>query len=230
MEKAFLRQDYEKRNSMKNKLEQETRKKFSAFTIHCQKTIREAFKKQSLNKEDFVIAVDDDEKVVGVVTDGDFRRAIWNSVALEKPLETITNKNFTYFEEDYDPNKVKEIFATTGIRQIPILCGRMLVDIIFKSQFKAVEVKPSKKKLDVPVVIMAGGAGTRLDPFTRILPKPLIPIGEKPVIEVIMDKFAAQGVNRFYISVNHKAKIIKAFFEEFDAKCDISYLEEEEPL
>ena len=79
-------------------------------------------------------------------------------------------------------------------------------------------------------VIMAGGKGTRLDPFTRILPKPLIPIGDKTILEIIIDKFMDYRVNHFYISVNHKAKIIKSYFEELDPDYDLTFLYEEKPL
>jgi NDP-sugar pyrophosphorylase family protein len=86
------------------------------------------------------------------------------------------------------------------------------------------------KQLNLPVVIMVGGKGTRLDPFTRILPKALIPLGETPIIEVIMDKFSVYGVKEYYISVNHKHKMIKAYFEDRKSKYNVSYIDEDKPL
>lgn len=77
---------------------------------------------------------------------------------------------------------------------------------------------------------MAVGKGTRLDPFTRILPKALIPIGDKPIIEVIMDKYAEFGMTVFYVSVIHKARMIKAFFEDFHSDYNISFVNEGKPL
>ena len=77
---------------------------------------------------------------------------------------------------------------------------------------------------------MAGGKGTRLDPFTRIFPKPLIPIGDNPIIEIIMDKFAKYGMKSFIISVNTKAKMIKAYFEDSRSKYNISFIDEDKPL
>jgi len=77
---------------------------------------------------------------------------------------------------------------------------------------------------------MAGGKGTRLDPFTKVLPKPLIPIGERTIIDIIMDKFYQNGIKEFYISINHKSRMIKSYFEEANTKFIIHYLEENQPL
>ena len=86
------------------------------------------------------------------------------------------------------------------------------------------------KKLKTPVVIMAGGEGARLAPFTKILPKPLMPIGDKPIVEIIIDRFADCGCNDFYLSVNYKANIIKAYFNDFEHSYKMTYIEEKEPL
>jgi NDP-sugar pyrophosphorylase family protein len=77
---------------------------------------------------------------------------------------------------------------------------------------------------------MAGGKGTRLEPFTKVLPKPLIPIGDKTIIEIIIEKFTDYEIDNFYVSVNHKAKIIKSYFEELKREYTISYIEESQPL
>jgi NDP-sugar pyrophosphorylase family protein len=86
-----------------------------------------------------------------------------------------------------------------------------------------------KRRLDLPVVIMAGGRGTRLAPFTNVLPKPLIPVGNRTVIEIIIEQFLPYGLDRFHISVNYKSKILKSFFEELAPSYSIEYLLEDEP-
>ena len=86
------------------------------------------------------------------------------------------------------------------------------------------------KKVTIPVFIMAGGLGSRLKPFTDVLPKPLIPIGNKTVIERIIDQFLAFEVNNFYISINHKSKILKAFFDELNPDYKVNFIYESKPL
>ena len=83
---------------------------------------------------------------------------------------------------------------------------------------------------DILVVIMAGGKGTRMKPFTNILPKPLLPIGDKSMLEVIMDEYNKYFNGDFYISVNHKANLIKTYLDDFKNIYRISFLKEDKPL
>ena len=92
------------------------------------------------------------------------------------------------------------------------------------------QAKPELDIIDMPVVIMAGGKGTRLEPFTKVLPKPLIPVNDKPIINHIIDRFLAVGVKEIYITINYKAKIIKAYFEELETNYKINFIEEKKPL
>jgi len=89
--------------------------------------------------------------------------------------------------------------------------------------------KSENQELDAPVVIMAGGRGTRLEPFTKVLPKPLIPVGDKTVIDHILDKFRAYGVCEFYLTIHHMSKILRAYFEEKNPDYSIDFTEETEP-
>jgi NDP-sugar pyrophosphorylase family protein len=84
--------------------------------------------------------------------------------------------------------------------------------------------------IDLPVVIMAGGMGTRLYPYTKILPKPLIPIGEFPIIEHIINRFYDQGCREFYLIVSHKKNMIKAYFNELKRDYTVTFIDEEKPL
>jgi NDP-sugar pyrophosphorylase family protein len=108
--------------------------------------------------------------------------------------------------------------------------AREIVQLLFwKQMFQGGSPSKPKRQLDLPVVIMAGGQGTRLAPFTSVLPKPLIPVGDRTVIEIIINQFLPYGLNRFHLSVNYKAKILKSFFEELAPSYSMTYLEEQEP-
>jgi len=200
------------------------------YTISSNKTIREVFKTESFAKEMFILVTNEEKKVIGIITDGDFRRAIWKSISLEDSLLTIMNNKFVCVAPQFDPSYVEKIFKTTEIRQIPVLQDGKLLDIIFAETFFKGEHKILKAPLENVVVVMAGGKGSRMAPFTHVLPKALIPIGEKPVIELILNNFAKFGFSDFRISVNHKSKMIKAYFEENSYNFNISYLYEDQPL
>jgi dTDP-glucose pyrophosphorylase len=202
------------------------------YQIAKDASIRAAIKKMDKGGIGMIVCVDEGGVVIGVVTDGDFRRAILRGVSLEERIEQIVNAEFHSLAPKYDKQEVVQIFKKTGGKPIPVLKNGKLIDIITEEGFFKIKSAVSKraKALNVPVVIMAGGKGTRLDPFTRVLPKPLIPIGEKPIIEIIMERFAEYGMTKFYISVNHKKKMLKAFFEDYHENYTIDFIEENEPL
>lgn len=195
-------------------------------------TIRKAIKQMDEGGIGLICVVDEEEKVIGVVSDGDFRRAILNEIDLNDSIETIANRSFKYSSPDYEKDVIDKIFKETVVNKIPIVDSKFkLIEVITEDEFYGIKSsKVQGKTLDCEVVIMAGGKGTRLDPFTRILPKPLIPIGDKTILEIIIEKFTEYGLNHFFISVNHKANIIKSYFEDIKPEYKIKYLYEEKPL
>lgn len=87
-----------------------------------------------------------------------------------------------------------------------------------------------RNKIDLPVVIMAGGKGTRLKPITNVIPKPLVPVGDKTILEIILDQFEGIGCTKFYVSVNYKAEMMKFYFSQLEHKYDIEFFMEDKPL
>ncbi|MBW2003486.1 MAG: CBS domain-containing protein [Deltaproteobacteria bacterium] len=195
-------------------------------------SIREAIRQMDKGGIGFVACIDENDNVIGVVSDGDFRRAVLSGVCLENSVQEIINRNFASVPINFAEKDIENIFQNDVVQQIPVIDDGKLVDIITEESFycKKGKVENKRNKIDLPVVIMAGGKGSRLDPFTRILPKPLIPIGEKPIIEVIMDEYAIYGMRKFYISINHRGRMIKAFFADYDIDYEIKYIYENKPL
>lgn len=174
------------------------------------------------------IVVDLDD-FVGVITDGDIRRFILNNGNLNALADSIVNRNAIIIL-DNELNKAKKIFNTTPVTVIPVINQtNNVVGIISKEDISHAN-KMVQKPINIPVVIMAGGKGTRLYPYTKILPKPLIPIDDTPIVERIMNRFKKYTCNNFYISVNHKKEMIKAYFSEKTSEYNIEYIEEDVPL
>ncbi len=200
------------------------------FKIKMNFSIRQAIKQMDEVGRGFCVCVDKSDNVIGVISDGDFRRGVLSGVSLDKNVKEIINKNFRFVSKKYLENEVKEIFQEDVVRHIPVLDNGKLVDIITEEKFFGFERYKVNATLDNPVVIMAGGKGKRLDPFTRILPKPLIPLGDDPIIKVIMDEFGKFGMKNFFVSLNDKGRMVKAYFHDHDYDYKIQYIEEKEPL
>jgi dTDP-glucose pyrophosphorylase len=193
-------------------------------------TIRNAFKQMDLGGISFCVIVSDNDIVVGVLSDGDFRRAILNNIELGEEVSVIINKVFFSVNKIYEKHEIEEIFHDSLVQCVPVIEGNLLIDVITRENFYGISESIHKEQLDNSVVIMAGGKGARLDPFTRILPKPLIPVGIDPIIKVIMDDFHAYGISDFHVSLNDKGRMIKAYFCDHDLNYNINFIEESKPL
>jgi len=201
------------------------------ITIKPTTSIKEAMESLDKTAEKVLLVVDDSQRLIGAVTDGDIRRYILKGADLTGIIENAYNRNPIFvFKEDFDREKVKKIFTENKVDLIPILDQRRkIVDYVTWEKVFGNDKRSENQKLDIPVVIMAGGSGTRLEPFTKILPKPLIPVGEKPVINHIIDNFRAYGICEFYLTINRMSKIIRAYFEEKSPDYFIGFAEEDEP-
>lgn len=176
-----------------------------------------------------ILIVTENRKILGVVTDGDIRRWILKSGDLMQTVGMIMNQHpITISHKDMEEAKL--IMKSKGIEALPIVNqDSEVVDILFWDElFDVKETRGSA--IESPIVIMAGGKGTRLYPYTRILPKPLIPIGETPIVERIINKFHEFGCQKFYMTVNYKKEMIKSYFRELDKSYELECIDEEKPL
>lgn len=192
-------------------------------------TIREAMKKMSQIGEKCLVAVDDQKRVFGTLSDGDIRKAILKNVGFDEPISSIYNpKPITLPASGYSKKEAISLFKKGRFDLIPIINEeRVLTDILF---FESVLDNETTCDLNVPVVIMAGGKGTRMEPFTKVLPKPLLPIHDKPIIEHIIERFTNIGCTKFYLTVNYKGRVLKAYFEELEPNYNVHFIDESSPL
>ena len=192
-------------------------------------TIKNAMRQMDKSGKKIVFVTDNKGTLAGTITDGDVRKWILADGDLSKSVRNIYNKKPLYVKKTVSKREARKILIESGLEAIPILDGKMrITDIFFlKDVVKEDMVKGIKKSdLKIPLIVMAGGEGTRLDPFTRILPKALIPVGDKPVVEVIIDNFLRYLSGDIYLILGYKWEMIKSYFANSPVHYKISYLYE----
>ncbi len=200
--------------------------------IQSDQTIKEALKQLNKVGEKCLIVINNDEKLLGTLSDGDLRKAILKGKILKDTIKNVFNNEPTFLiKGQYTGQEIKKLFLKYKFDLIPIINpSGEIVEILFWEKVFGNGKGKIVQSLSVPVVIMAGGKGTRLEPFTKILPKPLVPVHEKPIIEHIIERFTNLGCSDFHLTVNYKGKILKAYFEELNPDYTVSFVEEQEPL
>ena len=192
-------------------------------------TIRDALKKIDDEGKGIALVVDENNRFLGTVTDGDIRRWVLKNGSMDSYVTEVMNKNAIYIFEDNE-KKAKKIMAENCITAIPVLNLDKTINRIIFLHDSLMKKEKSDVLKEIPVVIMAGGLGTRLYPYTKILPKPLIPIGDTPIIERIIDKFREYSVENFYLTVNYKKNMIKSYFNDLEKDYNVYYVDEDKPL
>ena len=180
------------------------------------------------NAKGIVYVCDSEMVLKGVITDGDVRRSIIQRGRLDSIAEEIMKCHPVTIRVS-ESRYAEKIMRKHQVRSVPLVddSGR-IQDIFFLDRKSSDTI--IKGRIDSPVVIMAGGKGTRLQPFTSILPKPLIPIGEKTITEHILDRFLNVGCSRYVMILNYKKHLIQAYIKDSDINANIEFIEEEEYL
>lgn len=204
--------------------------RLNLFLVSPCSTVVEAMQKIDANVKGILFVVDTEKKLLGVVTDGDIRRWLIKSGDLQAQVYRFMNATPRLIYRK-DVKMAQEYMIKYSITALPVVTAKgCITDIIFREQEEDITEKRNNDLRGIPVVIMAGGKGTRLYPYTKILPKPLIPIGDIPIVERIIDKFCEYGVQDFWATINYKKGMIKSYFAETKHAYHITYVEENRPL
>lgn len=191
-----------------------------------------ALKRMDKVRHKLLIIVNADKKVIGLITIGDIQRAIIAGNSLNSPVSTVVRKDLVIAKISDNEHEIRQQMIRLRIEYMPVINEEnVLVDVIFWNDIISSDIRIPKQQLNLPVVIMAGGLGTRLRPLTHIIPKPLLPYGEKSILENIIDRFSAYGCNRFWLSVNYKSEMIRFYLNGLLEKSfTVELFTEDKPL
>ena len=178
-----------------------------------------------------MLFVFDGEHFVSILTVGDIQRAIVKNISLDEQVGRVVDRNKKFALKGEPMGTIREKMLSLRAECMPVLDEKgELADVIFWRDLFEKEETDLRPKIDLPVVIMAGGKGTRLKPLTNVIPKPLVPVGDKTILEVIMDQFEEIGCKKFYMSVNYKSDMMRYYLDQVDHKYDIEFFQEDKPL
>ena len=189
-------------------------------------TLQEAIKIIDHGAAQIALVVDEDEKLLGTLTDGDIRRGLIKGCDLQSLVGQVMNREFCSLPEDVTENRAVQLMRKKDLHQMPVMDsqGRVIRIHLMKELLKP-------NKFPNLVVIMAGGEGHRLRPLTENCPKPMLKIGNKPILEIILEQCIEAGFQKYFFSVNYlKEKIINHFQDGSKWGVEIQYLEEKQPL
>jgi len=172
------------------------------------------------------LVVDENGRLLGTVTDGDVRRGILKGKGMADSVMEIMNANPITARESESTEEILKKMKDRSLLQIPVLdSDRRVVDL------QILERILKGKRHENAVVLMAGGEGKRLYPLTKDTPKPLLKVGDKPILETILQNFVSQGFHNFHLSVNYKAEMIEDYFEDGSKwGCEVSYIREDSQM
>lgn len=183
----------------------------------------------SLDKK--LLVVLESDKFAGLISAGDIQRAIIQNKPLDTIVRDILRENIKIAKPGDSFDEIKKMMFDFRMELCPVVDeNNEIVEVYFwEDIFQSHKPQPLSS-FDLPVVIMAGGFGTRMKPLTNVFPKPLLPIGEKTMLEEIFDRFSIYGCQRFFVSLNYRADLIKYYINQLGLPFSIEYFTEKMPL
>lgn len=204
----------------------ETFSSVSGIALRPSAMLREAIEVIDRGAVQMCLVVNESGQLRGMLSDGDVRRALLGGHSMEASVEEVMNTNFRFTRFPTTLRSAAEFMGRHKIRHLPALNGSGEIEAFF-----VLAESPGASPLNLPVVVMAGGQGTRLRPLTEATPKPMLTVGNKPILERILDRCAIAGLTDIFLSVNYLASQIQDYFEDGSRwGLTIRYLEEEEAL
>lgn len=172
----------------------------------------------------FALVVDEENHLLGTVTDGDIRRSILRGEKLTVEISKVMNNSPTYVKYGQSRKKCYRLMQSKKLKQLPVVDNNnKIIDVLFLDNVIS--------KNENTVVLMVGGLGTRLRPLTNDIPKPMLQVGGKPILETIIMGFKQYGYTNFILTVNYKKEVIQNYFQDGEAfDVNISYIEETQRL
>lgn len=189
-------------------------------------TIQQAIKNMNESSSQIVIVVSDQNVFLGTLTDGDIRRGLLDGIDLNASISSISHKNALVVSPQISRETVLQLMISNKIRQIPIVDGQH--NVVGLHLWDIITTPPVRENL---MVVMAGGIGKRLRPFTENCPKPLLSVGGKPMLEHILERAKLEGISNFVFAVRYLGHMIEDYFENGERwQVQIDYLREESSL
>jgi dTDP-glucose pyrophosphorylase len=199
--------------------------------IRNDKTLNQALKVMDETGYRSLLVVNSDELFAGILSIGDIQRAIIKNLPLITLISDILRLNPKIAGKDTLQEQIKDEMLRYRMEFMPVINeSKQIIKIHTWDEFFVDKKLPPKKQFELPIVIMAGGIGSRLKPLTNVLPKPLIPIGERTMIEEIFDHFGNHGCREFYISVNYKAELIEFYIRNQNLPYNFTFFKENKPM
>lgn len=195
--------------------------RWNNIVVNENQTLLETMRVIDQTSLQFAVVVDKQNHLLGTVTDGDIRRGILRGEGLEVPITSIMNPTPLSAKSGLKTNKYKQLMKSKKLKQLPIVNQQnQIVDILFIDHLET----PTNKN---QVILMLGGLGTRLRPLTNDIPKPMLKVGNKPIVETIVEGFKQNGYTNFIFSVNYKKEVIQDYFQTGEVfGVTIDYIEE----